>query len=271
MFFKLFKYDFKAISRSQIPVLLAFLCLTVLGCLNAGVMCVSMKYEADFMGMISAGGFMLTLTAFAGLIMVMSLLIYVRFYKSTVTDEAYTTFTLPVKPSQILGAKFLSAVLWNFLIVVVYIAAALLMVLTVMACSMSGSDLSLFRAEWNIILQTLDIGVDTVLIVILGTLVSSVSQTLQIYTAILFGASVVRRYKAFAAVGMYFVVNFIVSLVTSAFGFASGTAFSSDFMSTDFSTAFHSIMLVQTVLMAVIAVICWCICVWLMKHKVNLE
>ena len=68
MFAKLFRYDFKSIARMELPALFALLCITVLGCLNAGVLCISSEHHADFLTLLSAGGFMLTVTTFGGLI-----------------------------------------------------------------------------------------------------------------------------------------------------------------------------------------------------------
>jgi len=102
--------------------------------------------------------------------------------------------------------------------------------------------------------------------------VSSVSQILQVFTAILFGASVVRRYKALAAVGMIFVINFAVNLINSVFGFTAGGMISSpDGMTVQIGTGFTAMMISQTVILAVIAVVCWIASAWLMKNRVNLD
>jgi len=272
MFAKLFKYDFKAIARMELPALFALLCITVIGCLNTGVLCISTEHHADFLTLLSAGGFMLTVTTFGGLIMVMSLVIYVRFYKSTVTDEAYTTFTLPAKPSQILGAKFLSAFTWTILVGAAYVIAVLLVCLTVLACMTSRSELNLIFDELQYIGKSLSLSAGTVVSFVLCVVVSSVSQILQVFTAILFGASVVRRYKALAAVGMIFVINFAVNLINSVFGFTAGGMISSpDGMTVQIGTGFTAMMISQTVILAVIAVVCWIASAWLMKNRVNLD
>ncbi|MBQ8187121.1 MAG: hypothetical protein IJ037_09680 [Clostridia bacterium] len=268
---KLFRYDFKAIARTQVPALFALLCITVIGCLNAGVLCVSASHDAGLLAMLSASGFVLTVTTFAGIIMVMSLLIYVRFYKSMVTAEAYTTFTLPAKPSQILTAKFLSAIVWNAVIMAAYIAAVLLLALTMAAC-IDSTGFAEVTDEIRKIGRTLGINGGTVILFVLSAAISSASQILQIFTAILTGASLVRRHKALAAVGMIFVINFAVNLAGSAFGFVSGNALATSAAAvTQLGTTLTAMLLPQTVLYAVIAVVCWLVCVWVMRNKVNLE
>ncbi len=272
MFGKLFKYDFKVIARMELPALFALLCVTVIGCLNAGVLCVSSERGAGFLTLLSAGGFMLTITAFGGLIMVMSLVVYVRFYKSTVTDEAYATFTLPATPSRILGAKFLSAFAWTLLVSAAYVIAVLLICLTVLACMTTGSELNMIFTQLNYLWKSLDLDAGTVVSAVICSVIASASQLLQIFTAILFGASVVRRHKALAAVGMIFVINFAVNLINSVFGFtAGGTIISADGMTMQLGTGFTAMMISQTVIHAVIAILGWFACTWLMKHKVNLE
>lgn len=270
MFAKLFKYDFKAIARTEVPALLALLCITVIGCLNAGVMCISADSDAGFLTMLSASSFVLTVTAFAGVIMVMSLLIFVRFYKSMVTDEAYTTFTLPAKPAQILAAKFLSAMVWNAVIMAAYILAVLLLCLTMTACIDHG-NFAVISDEIRYITRSMGIGAGTIGITILSVIVSSASQILQIFTAIIFGASVVRRHKALAAVGMIFVINFIVNLINSVTGFTSGSILSADGMTAQFGTALNTMMGTQTVICAVIGIACWFVCRWLIRNRVNLD
>lgn len=270
MLAKLFKYDFKAIARTQIPALFALLCITVIGCLNAGVLCVSAKHDSGLITMLSASGFILTVTTFAGVIMVMSLLIYVRFYKSTVTAEAYSTFTLPAKPSQILTAKFLSALLWNLIIMTAYAAAVALLALTMLACT-DNTDLIGITDGLAYAGRSLGIGPGTVILTVITAAVASASQILQVFTAILAGASLVRRHKALAAVGMIFVINFIINIVTSLFGFASGNALSAVSATAEIGTTLHAILLPQTILYALIAVVCWIVCTWVMKNKVNLE
>ena len=270
MFGKLFKYDFRAIARTELPSLFALLCVTALGCLNAGVLCVSAENNGGFLSLLAAGGFMLTVTAFGGLILVMSLMVYVRFYKSTVTDEAYMTFTLPAKPSRILGAKFLSAFLWTILIGAAYLIAVLLVCLTVLAC-MSDGEMRLIYDELVYIWQSVDFGTGAVPTAIAAIVLSSASQILQIFTAILLASAVVRRYKAFAAVGMYFAVNLAVNMIHSVFGFSTGFISSADGPMMQIGSAFTLMMTSQAALSAVIGVICWIVSVWLMKNKVNLE
>ena len=270
MFAKLFKYDFKAIARTQLPALFALLCMTVIGCLNAGVLCISAKNEEGFLAMISVSGFLLTIVTFAGLIMVMSLMIYVRFYQSTVTDEAYTTFTLPASPSMILGAKFLSALLWNLIISAAYVTAVCLLLLTMTACIGTADEFSLAAAELRLILKNISPDAGSVFLICLSLFVSSASRILQIFTAILFGASVVRRHKAFAAVGMIFAVNFAVNFINSLFGLTSGSGLTASEIP-DFGRVLNTMMITETAVTAVIAVLCWFASAWLMKHRVNLD
>lgn len=271
MFGKLFKYDFKAIARMELPALFALLCVTVLGCLNAGVLCVSSEHNGGFLTLLAAGGFMLTVTAFGGLILVMSMMVYVRFYKSTVTDEAYMTFTLPAKPSQILGAKFLSAILWTFLISAAYLIAVLLVCLTMLACMSERGEMAMIYRQLTYMMQSSGFGADVIVSSVAAIVLSSASQILQVFTAILLASAVVRRYKAFAAVGMVFAVQFGANMIHSIFGFSTGFITSADGMTMQIGTGLTLMMVSQAVLSAVIGVICWIVSAWLMKNRVNLE
>lgn len=274
MFFKLLKYDFRSIGRMQVPALLGMLCLTVLGCLNSGVFCLSAEGGNEWLVLLAGLGFFFTAMTLVGIFTVMVLLIYVRFYKSTATDEAYTTFTLPASPSGILGAKFLSASLWYLIVTAVYLLAFILMILTMAVCIGPVQELDgMSGLIWDEIVSQTGIDAGSVILLVVSMVLTSASQILQIFTAILFGSSIVRRYKALAAVGMVFVVNFIVSGINSVFSFAiSGSLVSGgDLLTFSFSRTLGSMILTQTILYVLIAVACWFFSLYIIRNRINLE
>ena len=123
MLLKLFKYDFKASARFGVPLLIAIAAMTVLGCIstavtvgNAGAESFETATNAPFEEMLiffGMGGLVLISFALAGAAAVMSVLLVVQFYRSTVSDEAYLTFTLPVTSAQILWSKLFNTVVWS--------------------------------------------------------------------------------------------------------------------------------------------------------------
>ncbi|MBQ3815894.1 MAG: hypothetical protein II836_07545, partial [Clostridia bacterium] len=119
MLVKLFRHDFRAQSRMQIPVLIAIAAAAVLGFLNMIFLAGTgsgrlVSEEANSYGLLLGAAISGTFLIFLALgiaMTVMAVLIFVRFYRSMVTDEAYLTFTLPVTAGQLIGAKFLSSML----------------------------------------------------------------------------------------------------------------------------------------------------------------
>ncbi len=273
MLLKLFKHDFKACARYEVPVLFAILGATLIGCIEVFIMSMSMKKD-DMSALGGIGtvtgtlGLMLVVISFAVAATVMTVMLYLRFYKSMVTDEAYLTLTLPVSPSAIIWAKLLSAMLWSFIASLAIILAGCILVFCAFAFSGALADLP-NPAE---VFSQLPIDVVTVIIFILLSVVTLAESFLQVYMAILFGGSVVRKNKALAAVGMVFAINFATNTVlsiVSAFtnygylGFISNTA--------AVTGSINGFLLIQLGLYAVLAVVFFLITHYFVSKKVNLE
>ena len=107
MLLKLFKYDCKASARFGIPVLIGIAAAALLGCINTfiqvnlssdNVQVPASGQVRSLLQLTSMGGLMLIAFVLAAAMSVMAVLLLVQFYRSTVADEAYLTFTLPVTP-----------------------------------------------------------------------------------------------------------------------------------------------------------------------------
>ena len=277
MLVKLFRHDFRAQSRMQIPVLIAIAAAAVLGFLNMIFLAGTgsgrlVSEEANSYGLLLGAAISGTFLIFLALVIamtVMAVLIFVRFYRSMVTDEAYLTFTLPVTAGQLIGAKFLSSMLW-FLIggAALTIAGGLMYTGAVLA---GGEDFrEAMTALWQDLFEMIAESPLTVFLLILCTVAAAVRWYFQITGAILFGASVVRKNKALAAVGMVFAVNFVVNLVTSFFPslglFALVFGFGGSY---DFDMNIW--LLVQTGISVILAAVFWWMSVRIAKKSVNIE
>ena len=151
MFAKLLKYDMRRSMRIGLPLIIIAVCLIIVGVANNLINCaITDILTIDLIGNtdptppssgtgdtaapgaevfeVIAGVIVLTVT----FLMIISRLIdvvvsvllpitftvmfivnLVNFYTSLLTDEGYLTFTLPVRPTAILGSKFLNASIWN--------------------------------------------------------------------------------------------------------------------------------------------------------------
>ena len=225
MFLKLFRHDFKGLSRWMWPVMIGIGGAALLGLLNTLILGRTAQIDtfaqpnpgAEKVLITTVGGTALVAMALTAAVTVIAVLIFVKFYKSMVTDEAYLTFTLPVTPGQLIGSKFLAASVWAL------IGGAMIF----LAFSLTGSGLLLtggeeareaFREFTEEVSEAGRDNLGTALLLLLFALSFAVRTYFQVTCAILFGASVVRRYKALAAVGMVFAVNFVVNLILSLAG-----------------------------------------------------
>ena len=119
MLLKVFKHDFKTASRYELPVLIGLLLATVIGCVDVFILSAVVNGSREnnvFVTMIGSIvgslGMLLGFIAVAAGGSIMVFMLYYRFYKSMVTDEAYLTLTLPVSPTKLLLGKLFSALLW---------------------------------------------------------------------------------------------------------------------------------------------------------------
>ncbi|MBQ4194311.1 MAG: hypothetical protein II650_08635, partial [Clostridia bacterium] len=219
----------------------------------------------------AVGGLILTAMLLAAALTVFAVLIFVRFYRSMVTDEAYLTFTLPVTPGQLIGAKFLASAVWFFFGgIALTLAGGLIYTGAVIA---GGEDFREAMAYlWQDVLEMLAGNPLTVFLLVLAALTAAVRWYFQITGAILFGASVVRKNKALAAVGMIFAVNFVVNLLTSIFPTMGLFGMGIIFNLYDYGEFSPNLwLIVQICVNVLVTAVFWWMSVRIAKKSVNIE
>ena len=224
MFLKLFKHDWKSLSRWLVPVLIGIGGAAVLGFINALVLGATGSGNTDgrtkeALLFSTFTGTALIAMALAAALTVIAVLIFVTFYKSMVTDEAYLTFTLPVSAGRLIGAKFLSAALWTVIGAAAVFAAWIIILSGIWitgGSTLRGEVGEITRDLFDMIWENPQIMIPMFAYALTG----AVRVWFQVTCAILFGASVVRKNKALAAVGMVLAVNFAVNTILSLFGIA---------------------------------------------------
>ncbi len=282
MFIKLFKHDFRSLSRWLVPLMIGIGGAALLGFFNTLILGLSdgpdegRTYSEDVMKAASTGGTVIVAMVLTVAATAAALLLFVKFYKTMVTDEAYLTFTLPVTAGQLIGAKFLSAVVWSLIVGCAFCAAWGVFFSGVMISA--GRD---FRE--GIIYMMKDFfeligeNIGTVLLLILYAVTRAVRAWFQVTCAILFGASIVRKNKALVAVLMVLAVNFVVNLILSLFGVSGlfpalfgmmiGSGLFGGDTSYELSTVLWILIAVNVVLIAAFWLWNW----WIAKKSVNIE
>lgn len=268
---KLFRYDFKALSRMLLPLTAA-----TVGC--GVILCVSILILS---GAPEEGLFSVLLPILFGSLTVFSAIAAVvlpvvgeffilhRYYKNFFTDEGYLTFTLPATVEEHLHSKLLSGLLWTF------IASAA----TVLALFIGiYLPLNVFYAESGIALNIVSLlfsdflaGANEIyllVLTILSVLFSLIAQLILFYTAITLGSLFMTKHKIVGSVLFYFVANTVISTFSSIFStiFTLASALSQNAVFMTLMSLASSI-----IVNVVVALIGYFIILSMLKNRLNLE
>ncbi|MBQ8840447.1 MAG: hypothetical protein IJ004_03890 [Clostridia bacterium] len=292
MFKKLLKYDLKSAKRMGIPLLIATGALAILGMLDifgmasavnvlstlpedvedAVIIAPTLSFLATFLFMY------VIIFGLALVVSVMQIFMYFDFYKSTVTDEAYLTFTLPVKAKDIIFSKCLSVIIWTSVLTLATLVAGGLMIL-VGAFSFNVDGYYYFQDMF----LSLDLSslvppeysasyTASIIIAIVYAIVSMLNSLLLVFLIIFFVSTVVRKHKALVAILGVIGINsvysgFIAFLqgIISLFGSIAGTALANPFLVTNLSLGIMSVVLAGLTVLFFFAL------KHLMEKKLNLD
>ena len=229
---KLFKHDFRALSRTlfplQIGILGGGLVATLLSALSIRLSESSWAgangsnlLKGLLMAVSVTSAVLIGVAIMASLIVTLIFICY-HFYRSFLSDEGYLTFTLPVKTSDLLWSKLFSGMLWMLINgVVVMIALLIFSVFGTTTNTLINMEvLNAFRMFFTDLLpqaaQYISIPLMIVEVVVISILALT-AQLLQVYFAIIVGGQVAKKHRILAAIGMYLLINMGVGIVSSVF------------------------------------------------------
>lgn len=225
---KLLKYDVNAIWKLWMALSVA-----VLGMVFAASLIIRAAIEANLADSEGLFTFFLTLgSVFLGFGAVMSwtviltitpIMCYVRYYKNFFSDEGYLTFTLPVRRRDLYLSKVINVFLFNVGNVLVTIVAVLIALLIIPFTEGDAIvNFGAYRLIWELLVLIWEaIGgwlIVYILAAILLLAVISLYQIGMIHLCITVGATVAKKHKVLAGVGIYFGTSFILSSVSQVFG-----------------------------------------------------
>lgn len=212
---KLMKHEFKALGRYFLPMFVFLVVLTPIFSLIIR----ATDWTSDEFGIMAALstmsiiGFVFMVYA---LIVAASILIVIRFYRTTATSEAYLTFTLPASPDQILISKWLVATIWQILAAIILAICIVAMVLICGLCT--PSELIKYIGEFfDIIISSPEtIGINLTAFVLLPILflVSALVSTLQYYCCVMIG-QLFNEHRVLASIGVYVVMYLILQVIST--------------------------------------------------------
>ena len=228
---KLMKHDFRALSRTLVPMQIGVLGGGLVATLLTAITIRLGENTANtggsallrqlIMGLSATASVLIGIAIIASALVTLLLICY-HFYRSFLADEGYLTFTLPVSTSKLLWSKLLTGMLWMLINAVVICVTIL--IFAVFGTSTTGivnyEVLNAIKEFFSRILpeasQYMNVPLVTVETVIVGVLAFA-AQVLEIYFAILVGGQIAKKHRILAAIGMYLLINMGVGMISSVF------------------------------------------------------
>lgn len=225
---KLFKHDFRALSRTLLPLHIG---VAGAGLMASIMMTVALRVgsNSDFsmlrsmMSVMSGVGSVLLIIAVAASALVTLLLVVGRVYKNLMSDEGYLTFTLPVTAGQQLWSKLLTGLVW---VVINALVIALVIVLYALFGTNSAGVLNvdiwagltdLLRALTGMTVEYPATPLLVAQVIVLAITVGA-QTLLQLYLAVILGCTLAKKHKILASVGLWFVINIVRNIVMALLG-----------------------------------------------------
>ena len=230
--------------------------------------------EFSVFSLFAIGGVMLSVFAMSCYVMASQLLVLYRYYQNFFTDEAYLTFTLPIKRSTQLNSKLLCGFIFTSVNIVAVALAAMLFI-SITPVSNTDSTLIIFEVFAGIfdaftsILKLFNgwAYVYTILGILIY-LAASVFSTVLIYACITLGCTMVRKYKLLMAILVYYLVNMAISTLSYIASIILGlTTISGASVLAEYSDA----QMTAIVLFAMIAVLAFFIALTVLTYKFTLS
>ncbi|MBE6555053.1 MAG: hypothetical protein E7663_02295 [Ruminococcaceae bacterium] len=222
---KLLKYDIKSLKRMCLPALLI---LAILTAVAIPVMVLFVKAtervaltDGSFFDQLTVvgGAFFILATVFAliAAIALPTIGVLIDFYRTLTTDEAYLTFTLPVKPRRLLLSKLLNSAIWSAVMGAAALLSAFIILLTIGIAvgAEGGSDLS----TEEILLPAADIlsSAITKILAVIFVVISFINTQLLYFMAIFFASVITQKNKLLTAIAMVIGAYFSYSTLSGIF------------------------------------------------------
>ncbi len=275
MLSRLLKYDFRAILKYWWLAAVTSVGLAALGGVCAVIL------DNDYIRQISfktiAGlGLFLSILGMVAFVILSEILIYVRFYRHFFTDEGYLTFTLPVKRSDLLTSKVVSAtavsVMTGIVVTVdIGIIIAFLLGDRLFDAQMWERRFEVIRDLWNVLGVYLILYILQFLLLMLALTVVSI---LLMYCCITIAGIVVKKHKVLAAIGICYAASGVVSFVTQwvfLFGIYGVGAWFSSLSEGALMGVIALILAVFILFVAAVSVGLYVLNLWMIDRRLNLS
>lgn len=268
---KLIKHEFRATSRTMLPMFAAVLALSLLMALVVRFWDSADSKILNVFSVLIAMGYGIALGA--AFVVVMVLMIQ-RFRNNLLQDEGYVMFTLPVNTHQLIWSKIIVSCVWFFATMVVVALSGLLVG---MLGAFDAQVLMEIRQAWQEFVRwmTLEYALNGVLIVLEGIILaffSYAAMCLMFYGAMALGYSFDRRKGLLSIlflIGFLFVTQFIGASLL--FTVDINEFFTSIEMARGTMAAVHSFFFVNLFAALLQGAIFYILTTQMLKKRLNIE
>lgn len=270
---KLLKYDLGTVMKYWWIAAVTVIGLSVLSGFSISVLAVDALYLNVMIYIIAIMVIFATVLSYSAFMILTIVFIFVRFYKNFFSDEGYLTFTLPVKRSQLLNSKLITAVITTSATTIVTFAG-----LAALLC-IGLSQVPEFWEELKLALgEAIDyLGAYSVIYIvefILLMFLSTLFSVLCLFNCITFGAVIVKKAKVIAAIGVSYGVSMINSIIVQivSVSVTADLAILAEKASQDSITLLIALGLFAVIL--VVGLICtmlYTLQYWMLDKKLNLS
>ncbi len=277
---KLLKYDLRAIFKYWWIVALSSFGISFIGGAAMKIMMeLSLKPEPEggevWLIILSMIGMLASIFGMCAFLIASEIFIYVRLYKHFFSDEGYLTFTLPVKRCDLLNSKLLSGVIMTS-------ATFILFALEILIFLMIGLGTETFFTIWEAVAVFIGAAFDTfgatclafVLEILIILICLVISSYLMISVCITFAAIIAKKYKIFAAIGIYYLASAIASFgaqIAIIFGSISLAGILSSIPSESISGILALILLAVTLVCMALTAFLYTVELYMLDKKLNLS
>lgn len=198
----------------------------------------------------------------------------VRFYKNLFTGEGYLTFTLPVRAADHLWVKLWTAVGFS-------VVSGIVCVISVLIITAGDVFTEICKAVaylLKMIPEKMTGHAVVYCLEMLALLVVSTAGSFLLYDTCICIGQLFRKNRILAAVGVYFGFSVVKQILSTLLGVVLAVLEASGsmdgiytFIETHVAEAAHIFLCGSTVATAVFALLCWLVCHFIIRKKLNLE
>lgn len=268
---RLIKYDMKAISRYAIPMLIAaggasFVCCAILYFTLGLAEELTSVLNAI---MITGSVYMIGVICIGVMLLLVTIVIALRYYRSVFSNEGYLNMSIPVSRRAFLNSKIISSSIWAVITAVVSavsVFVSLFLPLILYDASIIHDAISFVKGNLGAVATDRSLNVMVILFEMVVSVLNTAKDVTVIIASITLGSVLLRRAKLLASLIIYYVISFSEELFVANVKMLVHT----------FGTESSALTLVldfafEILVIFVVFALMYCVTLYLLEKRFNLE